>query len=155
MIVQAQKKLRVRSIRGIEFFTHTSKKVCGSQSQKFMFVDGDKAVSGSYSFTWTASKIDRNIITVLSGQAMDAFDKLFQDMYVMSNAVNLHKINLDTEPKPEPAFQTAPVLLPSATVALKLINPKYALVCSNHTPSKKDTAKIESFKQMKACQRFH
>lgn len=30
------------------FFTHSSKKICGSQCQKFMFVDGDKAISGSY-----------------------------------------------------------------------------------------------------------
>uniref|UniRef100_A0A673IU87 Scaffolding anchor of CK1 domain-containing protein n=1 Tax=Sinocyclocheilus rhinocerous TaxID=307959 RepID=A0A673IU87_9TELE len=38
----------LRSIRGAEFFSRFSKRVCGSQSQKFMFIDGDKAVSGSY-----------------------------------------------------------------------------------------------------------
>nr|XP_015215735.1 PREDICTED: protein FAM83G [Lepisosteus oculatus] len=42
------KNLRVRTIAGTEFYTHSSKKVCGMLSQKFMFVDGDRAVSGSY-----------------------------------------------------------------------------------------------------------
>ncbi|XP_036422575.1 uncharacterized protein si:dkey-27o4.1 [Colossoma macropomum] len=149
------KNLRVRSIRGTEFFTRSSKKVCGSQSQKFMFVDGDKAVSGSYSFTWTSSRLDRNIITVLTGQAVDTFDKLFRDLYVTSNGVNLNKINLDDEPKPEPAPQTVPAPVPSAAMALKLINPKYALVSSsataksNRTPSERCMRKVASDKQMK------
>uniref|UniRef100_A0A3B4EF36 Scaffolding anchor of CK1 domain-containing protein n=1 Tax=Pygocentrus nattereri TaxID=42514 RepID=A0A3B4EF36_PYGNA len=149
------KNLRVRSIRGTEFFTRSSKKVCGSQSQKFMFVDGDKAVSGSYSFTWTSSRLDRNIITVLTGQAVDTFDKLFRDLYMMSNGVSLNKINLVDEPKPEPAPQTAPAAVPSAAMALKLINPKYALVSSsataksNRTPSEGCMGKVTSNKQMK------
>ncbi|KAM9494308.1 uncharacterized protein fam83ga [Clarias gariepinus] len=126
------KNLRVQSIRGTGFFTHSSKKVCGSQSQKFMVVDGDKAVSGSYSFTWTASRLDRSIITVLTGQAVDVFDQLFQDLYMMSDAVNLNTIHLDKEQKLEPIpTKAAPVVQLSATMALKLINPKYALVSGN------------------------
>ncbi|XP_052405810.1 uncharacterized protein LOC127951804 [Carassius gibelio] len=122
------KNMRVRSIRGTGFFSRSSKRVCGSQSQKFMFIDGDKAVSGSYSFTWSASRLDRNLITVLTGQAVDTFDSLFQDMYVMSNGVCLSKINLSSEPEPDFLPQVVPTLLPSATTALKLINPKYTLV---------------------------
>lgn len=72
--------------------------------------------------------MDRNIITVLSGQAVDTFDALFQDMYVMSNGVCLSKINLSSEPEPEFLPQAVPTVLPSATKALKLINPKYTLV---------------------------
>ncbi|KAK7168013.1 hypothetical protein R3I94_002157 [Phoxinus phoxinus] len=122
------KNMRVRNIRGAQFFSRSSKRVCGSQNQKFMFIDGDKAVSGSYSFTWSASRLDRNIVTVLSGQAVDTFDALFQDMYVMSNGVCLSKINLSSEPESEFLPQAVPTLLPSATKALKLINPKYTLV---------------------------
>uniref|UniRef100_A0A3B1J3Q7 Uncharacterized LOC111195539 n=1 Tax=Astyanax mexicanus TaxID=7994 RepID=A0A3B1J3Q7_ASTMX len=133
------KNLRVRSIRGAEFFTHSSKKICGTQSQKFMFVDGDKTLSGSYSFTWTASRLDRNIITMLTGQAVDAFDKLFRELYAVSNGVNLSKIKLDNEPTTEPAPQSAPALLPSSTMALRLINPKYALVSSGATANSNST----------------
>ncbi|KAF7691122.1 uncharacterized protein fam83ga [Silurus meridionalis] len=141
------KNLRVRSIRGNGFFTHLSKRVCGSQSQKFMFIDGDKAISGSYSFTWSASRLDRSIITVLTGQAVDYFDQLFQDLYMMSNPINLNKIKLEKEQTLKPISKAAPVLLASATLAHKLINPKYALVFgtaaakSNQVDSKMCTQK--------------
>ncbi|XP_065111445.2 uncharacterized protein fam83ga isoform X2 [Paramisgurnus dabryanus] len=120
------KNLRVRSIRGAEFFSRSSKKVCGSQSQKFMFIDGDKAVSGSYSFTWSASRLDRNLITVLTGHTVDIFDRLFQDMYLLSNGVCLSEINLGSEPERLP--QAVPTVFPTANTAHKLINPKYSLV---------------------------
>ncbi|KAJ8246077.1 hypothetical protein GJAV_G00263390 [Gymnothorax javanicus] len=125
------KKLRVRCTSGAEFYTRSSRKVCGSMSQKFMFVDGDRAIAGSYSFTWTASRLDRNLITVLTGQAVDTFDKLFQDLYLTSRGVSLSKVHLEDEPEPEPVPQPAPKPLPSAAVARKMINPKYALVSSN------------------------
>uniref|UniRef100_A0A9J8ASN0 Family with sequence similarity 83 member Ga n=1 Tax=Cyprinus carpio carpio TaxID=630221 RepID=A0A9J8ASN0_CYPCA len=155
------KNMRVRSIRGAEFFSRSSKRVCGSQSQKFMFIDGYKAVSGSYSFTWSASRLDRNLITVLTGQAVDTFDSLFQDMYVMSNGVCLSKINLSSEPEPDFLPQAVPTLLPSATTALKLINPKYTLVSncafttngpvSDQTGAKNNTSmnQTEVIKQIK------
>uniref|UniRef100_A0AAY4DET1 Scaffolding anchor of CK1 domain-containing protein n=1 Tax=Denticeps clupeoides TaxID=299321 RepID=A0AAY4DET1_9TELE len=125
------KNLRVCCTQGTEFITRSSKRVRGSLSQKFMFVDGDKAVSGSYSFTWTASRLDRNLITVLTGQAVDTFDKLFRDLYLTSSSVSLSQISLADEPEPEHIPQVAPVPLPSTELARKLINPKYALVCNS------------------------
>nr|XP_055047466.1 uncharacterized protein fam83ga isoform X2 [Misgurnus anguillicaudatus] len=150
------KNLRVRSIRGAEFFSRSSKKVCGSQSQKFMFIDGDKAVSGSYSFTWSASRLDRNLITVLTGHTVDIFDRLFQDMYLISNGVCLSAINLGSEPERLP--QAVSAVFPTANTALKLINPKYSLV-SNCTftsngpapdqTGAKNTNQKEVFKQIR------
>uniref|UniRef100_A0AAZ3RXN9 Scaffolding anchor of CK1 domain-containing protein n=1 Tax=Oncorhynchus tshawytscha TaxID=74940 RepID=A0AAZ3RXN9_ONCTS len=86
-------------------------------SQRCMLVD--RAMTGSYSFTWSASRLDRNLITVLSGQAVETFDKQFRDLYMTSRG----------EPIPDltPIATPAPV---SAAVARKLINPKYALVTS-------------------------
>ncbi|XP_043945515.1 protein FAM83G [Protopterus annectens] len=127
------KNLRVRSMGGTEFYTRTSIKVRGALGEKFMFVDGDKAVSGSYSFTWAASRIDRNIITVLTGQVVDTFDKQFQLLYLLSKEVNLKNLKLKNEPEPEPLPQAnIPAPLPSAQMAKKLINPKYALVKTNN-----------------------
>lgn len=106
-----------------------------------------------FSFTWTASRLDRSIITVLTGQAVDLFDQLFQDLYTMSNAVDMNKLNLEKEKKLEPISKVAPPLQPSTTMALKLINPKYALVSdaasNNHMVSEMFTAKSNSIKQMK------
>lgn len=109
----------------------------------------------NFSFTWTASRLDRSIITVLTGQAVDLYDQLFQDLYMMSYAVNLNKIKLAKEQKLEPISKATPALQPSTAIALKLINPKYALVCgnaaanSNHVDSERSTAKSNSMKQMK------
>lgn len=123
------KNLRIRSLGGAEFYTRFSTKFKGSLGQKFMFVDGDKAVCGSYSFTWSAARIDRNLITVLSGQVVESFDRQFQDLYLVSKGVSLKNVQMDNEPEPEPIMQ--PASMPTAqseAIARKLINPKYALV---------------------------
>uniref|UniRef100_A0A8C7WR81 Scaffolding anchor of CK1 domain-containing protein n=1 Tax=Oryzias sinensis TaxID=183150 RepID=A0A8C7WR81_9TELE len=122
------KHLRVRCSQGAEFFSRHCMKVRGQMGHRFMFIDGDKAVSGSYSFTWMSSRLDRNLITVITGQAVEGFDKLFCSLYVNSSFVELRQVA--TEPEPEPDFRShlTPVVPPSATVLRKLHNPKYALV---------------------------
>ncbi|NWW52055.1 FA83G protein, partial [Pedionomus torquatus] len=123
------KNLRVRSTGGTEFFTRSATKFKGALAQKFMFVDGDRAVCGSYSFTWSAARTDRNVITVLSGQVVEAFDKQFQELYLMSKGVSLKSISMGEEPEPEPVTLPSVVpVTPANAVVKKLINPKYALV---------------------------
>ncbi|XP_044047507.1 protein FAM83G isoform X2 [Siniperca chuatsi] len=127
------KNLRVRCCGGVEFYTRSAQKVCGSLSQKFLLVDGDRAISGSYSFTWSSSRLDRNLITVITGQAVETFDLQFCDLYLMSRGVSLNKVPMVDEPIPDPLPQMAPAPV-SAAIARKLINPKYALVATGtHT----------------------
>nr|XP_046227825.1 protein FAM83G [Scatophagus argus] len=127
------KNLRVRCCGGVEFFTRSAQKVRGSLSQKFLLVDGDRAISGSYSFTWSSSRLDRNLITVITGQAVETFDLQFRELYLMSRSVSLNKVPMVDEPTPDPIPQAAPALV-STAVARKLINPKYALVAAGtHT----------------------
>ncbi|XP_072337719.1 uncharacterized protein [Scyliorhinus torazame] len=127
------KNLRVCSIGGNEFNTRSAKTIVGRQMQKFLLIDGDRAACGSYSFTWTASRLDRNIITVISGQAVETFDHEFRELMHFSKEVNMRKLDLAPDvAEPEPV-QQAPVLTAeqSAAIARKLINPKYALVRAN------------------------
>ncbi|KAM9314719.1 protein FAM83G [Pholidichthys leucotaenia] len=127
------KHLRVRCCGGVEFFTRSAQKVRGSLSQKFLLVDGDRAISGSYSFTWSSSRLDRNLITVITGQAVETFDFQFRDLYLLSRGVSLSKVSMVDEPIRDPVPQVAPTPVP-ASVARKLINPKYALVTTGtHT----------------------
>ncbi|XP_057186990.1 protein FAM83G isoform X2 [Triplophysa rosa] len=138
--------LRVRCIGGAEFYTRSAQRVFGSLGSRFMFVDGDRAVSGSYSFTWTASRLDRNVITVLTGQAVETFDKQFRELYLNSHGVNLSKVPMVDLPEPEPTIVTVPPPV-SVTVARKLINPKYALVnvdAASKTSSDKASVKNSS-----------
>ncbi|XP_061456217.1 protein FAM83G [Rhineura floridana] len=121
------KNLRVRTTGGTEFFTRSATRFKGALAQKFMFVDGDKTMCGSYSFTWSAARTDRNVISVLSGQVVEAFDKQFQELYLMSRGVNLKSIPMDEEPEPEPVI--LPLLAPvNPPIVKKIFNPKYALV---------------------------
>ncbi|XP_045442429.1 protein FAM83G isoform X3 [Pipistrellus kuhlii] len=139
------KNLRVRSSGGTEFFTRSATKFKGALAQKFMFVDGDRAVCGSYSFTWSAARTDRNVISVLSGQVVETFDRQFQELYLTSHGVSLKGIPMEKEPEPEPVLLPAAVpLAPSGTVAKKLVNPKYALVKAK---SAEEIAKVASEKQ--------
>ncbi|XP_068194043.1 serine-rich adhesin for platelets-like isoform X2 [Antennarius striatus] len=79
------------------------------------------------SFTWMSSRLDRNFITVITGQAVDAFDQLFCRLYMTSRPTDLQHIAMDPEPQPEPLPQPVLVVPASATLARKLYNPKYAL----------------------------
>lgn len=85
------------------------------------------------SFTWSSSRLDRNLITVITGQTVETFDLQFRDLFLTSRGVSLSKVPMVDEPIPDPLPQAAPTPV-SATVARKLINPKYALVVTgNHT----------------------
>ncbi|XP_061837573.1 protein FAM83G-like isoform X2 [Nerophis lumbriciformis] len=130
------KHLRVRCTEGSEFNTRSCSKVKGRLGHRFMFIDGDKAVSGSFSFTWMSSRLDTNLVTVITGQAVEAFDHLFLNLYMSSRFVDLRQVTTNPEPEPDPLPQPVTVTLPSTTIARKLYNPKYALlVGENASPS--------------------
>ncbi|KAK9534632.1 hypothetical protein VZT92_007065 [Zoarces viviparus] len=129
------KNLRVRCTDGAEFYTRSCTKVRGQMGHRFMFIDGDKAVSGSYSFTWMSSRLDKNLITVVTGQAVEAFDRLFCVLYATSSSVDLRQVATETEPEVEPVPQPVPVTI-SAEMARKLYSPKYAMLgLANPSPT--------------------
>ncbi|XP_049416963.1 mucin-5AC-like [Epinephelus fuscoguttatus] len=136
------KHLRVRCTHGSEFYTRSCTRVRGRMGHRFMFIDGDKAVSGSYSFTWMSSRLDRNLITVTTGQAVETFDRLFCILYGSSSSVDLRQVATKPEPELEPLPQQTAVPLPSAAIARKMYNPKYALVAlSSPSPAPSDGPK--------------
>ncbi|XP_041673017.1 protein FAM83F [Cheilinus undulatus] len=96
------RNLRVRTLRGSGLALSFGK-LPGSLCSKYMLVDGEKVMFGSYSFTWTSSRMDRNMITVMSGQIVDMFDNDFRELYAISEQVDLHKeFNITKPPIPAP-----------------------------------------------------
>lgn len=88
---------------------------------------------------------------------METFDLQFRDLYFMSRSVSLSKVPMADEPVPDPLPQAAPAPVP-ASVARKLINPKYALVAtgthtsptsSDQNSSNKNSQKPTGLKVMK------
>ncbi|XP_026788961.3 protein FAM83F [Pangasianodon hypophthalmus] len=82
--------IRARMLRGVGLDL-TFGRIPGSLGNKYMIVDGDKVMFGSYSFSWSSSRMDRNIITIMSGQIVDFFDRDFRELYAMSRELNLFK----------------------------------------------------------------
>lgn len=78
-----------------------------------------------------SSRLDRSLITVITGQAVEAFDRLFRTLYVTSSSVDLRQVTMEPEPEPDPVPQPVSVVSPSPAVLRKLYNPKYALVLGN------------------------
>lgn len=101
----------------------------------------------SSSFTWSSSRLDRNLITVITGQAVETFDLQFRELYLVSRSVSLNKVPVVDEPTPDPVPQALPAPV-SAAVARKLINPKYALVATgthvSPTPSDQNSSNKNS-----------
>ncbi|XP_074933811.1 protein FAM83F [Phalacrocorax aristotelis] len=118
------RNIRIRSVTGVGFYMPAGK-IRGTLASRFLMVDGEKVATGSYSFTWSSSHIDRNILLVLTGQHVEMFDIEFRELYAISEEVNFYKELGIANPfllgigKPG---------LHSSTVARKFINPKYGLV---------------------------
>ncbi|KAG7504505.1 hypothetical protein JOB18_010446 [Solea senegalensis] len=147
------RNLRVRMVRGAGLALSFGK-LPGSLCSKYMLVDGEKVMFGSYSFTWTSSRIDRNTITVMSGQIVDFFDNDFRELYAVSEQVDLYReFNITKPPIATPIRKPKVeqiVALPVSTSrfqvsvgdskqiglkvpAHKYHNPKYSLVFGNST----------------------
>ncbi|XP_068828267.1 protein FAM83F [Capricornis sumatraensis] len=121
------RNIRVRSVTGVGFYTPMGK-IKGTLSSKFLMVDGDKVATGSFSFTWSSSHVDRNLLLLLTGQHVEPFDVEFRELYAISEEVNLYQqLGLA-------GGAGRPGLHYSSTVARKLINPKYALVAGSRPP---------------------
>ncbi|KAK1886044.1 Protein FAM83F [Dissostichus eleginoides] len=144
---QHLRNIRTRTLQGVGFGLSFGK-VPGALCNKYMLIDGDKVAFGSYSFSWCTSRIDRNMITVMTGQVVDSFDQDFRELYAVSEKVDLYKefhvtkpaINATLHSKvvpkrpPLPAttsrFQVSIGDSRNATIkvpAHKYYNPKYAL----------------------------
>ncbi|XP_070612193.1 protein FAM83F [Erythrolamprus reginae] len=118
------RNIRVRCVPGVGY-SLASGRIRGNLASRFLMVDGEKVLTGSYSFTWTSSHINRNILLCLSGQHVEIFDTEFRELYAISEEVNLYKeLNI---PCPF-SHGYGHLNFSSSTVARKAINPKYGLV---------------------------
>ncbi|KAM8844242.1 protein FAM83F [Spinachia spinachia] len=142
------RNLRVRMVSGSGLALSFGK-LPGSLCSKYMLVDGEKVMFGSYSFTWSSSRMDRNTITVMSGQIVDFFDTDFRELYAVSEEVDLYgEFNFTKPPIAMPVrvpkverIQPLPVSMSRFQVSVgdsrqadlkvpahKYHNPKYSLV---------------------------
>ncbi|KAJ8001632.1 hypothetical protein DPEC_G00171490 [Dallia pectoralis] len=84
------RNIRTRTVQGTGFGLSFGR-LPGSLCSKYMLVDGEKVAFGSYSFSWTSFRMDRNMITVMTGQVVDVFDHDFRELYAVSEKLDLYK----------------------------------------------------------------
>ncbi|KAM8878503.1 protein FAM83F isoform 2-T2 [Spinachia spinachia] len=87
---QHLRNIRARTLEGTGLALSFGR-LPGSLCNKYMLVDGDKVSFGSYSFSWCTSRMDRNMITVMSGQVVDFYDRDFRELYAVSEKMDLYK----------------------------------------------------------------
>ncbi|XP_043846465.1 protein FAM83E [Dromiciops gliroides] len=82
---RAMENLEVRVLRGCDFQSRRRKRVTGDMREKFVLVDGDSVITGSYSFTWSDSRLHRHLVTLMTGEILEAFDREFRTLYATSH----------------------------------------------------------------------
>ncbi|XP_040135532.1 protein FAM83E isoform X1 [Ictidomys tridecemlineatus] len=80
----ATENLDVRIVRGCTFQSRCRRQVSGSVREKFVLLDGDRVISGSYSFTWSDARLHRGLVTLMTGEIVDAFSREFRTLYAAS-----------------------------------------------------------------------
>ncbi|CAI5790819.1 Family with sequence similarity 83 member E [Podarcis lilfordi] len=103
--VRHTENLRVRVIRGCTFQSRQQKQVTGTVKEKFVLVDGEVVITGSYSFTWTDARLNRQLVTQLTGEVTGAFDREFRILYAASCPLPA----LEISPRLQPASSLAPL----------------------------------------------
>ncbi|XP_030053635.1 protein FAM83E [Microcaecilia unicolor] len=87
--------MRVRVLTGCTFHTRHLKQVTGILKEKFLLLDGESVITGTYSFTWSDARLDRNLVTVLTGEITDSFDKEFRTLFAASRPLpRLHALGM-------------------------------------------------------------
>ncbi|XP_016364915.1 protein FAM83F-like [Sinocyclocheilus rhinocerous] len=84
------KNVRTRTVKGVGLNLSVGR-IPGNVHSKYMLIDGDKVMFGTYSFSWSSSRMDRNMITVMSGQVVDFYDNDFRQLYAISDKLDLFK----------------------------------------------------------------
>ncbi|XP_065610082.1 protein FAM83C [Cyrtonyx montezumae] len=79
--------MRVRCLSGDTYYSKAGKKFAGQVLEKFILIDCDQVVAGTYSFTWLCSQVHTSLVTHFRGQIVAEFDKEFQYLYAESKAV--------------------------------------------------------------------
>ncbi|XP_026163716.1 protein FAM83C [Mastacembelus armatus] len=80
--------MRIRSVCGDTYCTKSGKKFTGQVLEKFMIIDCEEVIAGSYSFTWLSAQVHSNMVMHFSGRITDSFDREFRCMYADSQIID-------------------------------------------------------------------
>ncbi|XP_064023921.1 protein FAM83C [Pogoniulus pusillus] len=109
--------MRVRCLSGDTYYSKAGKKFAGQVLEKFVLIDCDQVLAGTYSLTWLCSQVHSSLVTHFRGQIVAEFEKEFRYLYAESKAVTSFCV---PDPAPCPssgdACRAADCLLKAALV---------------------------------------
>ncbi|XP_059837188.1 protein FAM83C [Hypanus sabinus] len=91
------KNMRIRSVVGDTYCTKSGKKFNGQVLEKFLIIDLEKVVAGSYSFTWLSGQVNFNFVMLLTGELTQEFDDEFRCLYAMSKPIDRFSSSADDD----------------------------------------------------------
>ncbi|XP_020638012.3 protein FAM83C [Pogona vitticeps] len=80
--------MRIRCASGDTYYSKTGKKLTGQALEKFMLIDCEEVLAGTYSFTWLCSQIHTGLVIHFKGEIVQDFDREFRCIYAESRSVN-------------------------------------------------------------------
>ncbi|KAJ8393048.1 hypothetical protein AAFF_G00069520 [Aldrovandia affinis] len=84
--IQKMRNMRVRTVKGLGYLCRSGARFHGAMEQKFILVDSQTVVYGSYSFMWSYEKINLSLVQVITGQLVKGFDEEFRVLFARSTA---------------------------------------------------------------------
>ncbi|XP_020511206.1 protein FAM83B [Labrus bergylta] len=96
--IQQLRNMRVRTVKGQDYLCQSGAKFHGAMEQRFLLVDCQTAIYGSYSFSWSFEKINLSMVQVITGHLVKSYDEEFRTLYARS------KVPAELSP-PEGSFQ--------------------------------------------------
>ncbi|XP_066215246.1 protein FAM83B [Saccopteryx leptura] len=82
--VQRLRNIRVRTVKGQDYLSKSGAKFYGKLEQKFLLVDCQKVMYGSYSYMWSFEKAHLSMVQIITGQLVESFDEEFRTLYARS-----------------------------------------------------------------------
>ncbi|XP_048353983.1 protein FAM83C [Sphaerodactylus townsendi] len=80
--------MRIRYVSGDTYYSKAGKKLAGQALEKFMMIDCEQVLAGTYSFTWLCSQVHTCLVTQFKGKLVEDFDREFRCLYAESRSVN-------------------------------------------------------------------
>ncbi|NXS45021.1 FA83C protein, partial [Balaeniceps rex] len=118
--------MRIRCLSGDTYYSKAGKKFAGQVLEKFILIDCDQVLAGTYSFTWLCSQVHTSLVTHFRGQIVAEFDKEFRYLYAESRAVTSFCV-------PDPG--TCPSSRNTSNIASSLLKPPQVNDAETSSPS--------------------
>ncbi|XP_077191279.1 protein FAM83C [Paroedura picta] len=110
--------MRIRCVSGDTYYSKAGKKLAGQALEKFMMIDCEQVLAGTYSFTWLCSQVHTCLVTQFRGKLVEDFDREFRCTYAESRSVNKLSASVAERPTYSPynsLQKTEPILKHSQT----------------------------------------